>query len=115
MHNTIVGRRLELVIFNYQSTTNDGRFLYNIIPIAPYSHILQVKKGLEQLYRKVEKHLVEGSPLLQVVWRDMQDEFLQQLKHYDQLMGQCYPNSKTDLEFSIQDVLQYFSEIAQQH
>uniref|UniRef100_A0A914X136 Exocyst complex component Sec3 PIP2-binding N-terminal domain-containing protein n=1 Tax=Plectus sambesii TaxID=2011161 RepID=A0A914X136_9BILA len=75
----------------------------------------EVKKGLDQLYRKVEKHLMDGSPLLQVVWRDMQDEFLQQLKHYDQLMGACYPNSKTDLEFSIQDVLQYFSEIAQQH
>lgn len=32
----------------------------------------EVKKGLEQLYRNVEKHLVENSPLLQVVWRHMQ-------------------------------------------
>ena len=32
----------------------------------------EVKKGLESLYKKVEKHLIEQSPLLQVVWRDMQ-------------------------------------------
>lgn len=32
----------------------------------------EVKKGLENLYRKVEKHLSENSPLLQVVWRQMQ-------------------------------------------
>jgi hypothetical protein len=32
----------------------------------------EVKKGLDNLYRKVEKHLSEDSPLLQVVWRQMQ-------------------------------------------
>jgi hypothetical protein len=45
----------------------------------------------------------------------LQDEFLKQIKHYQQITGQCYPNSRMDLEFTIQDVLQYFSEIAQQH
>ncbi|KAI1710586.1 exocyst complex component sec3 domain-containing protein [Ditylenchus destructor] len=75
----------------------------------------EVKRGLDNLYRKVEKHLCNDSPLLQVVWRDMQDEFLKQMKHYQQLLGQCYPAPKIDLEVSIQDVLQFFSEIAQQH
>lgn len=32
----------------------------------------EVKKGLEQLYKKIEKNLVANSSLLQVVWRDMQ-------------------------------------------
>lgn len=32
----------------------------------------EVKKGLEQLYKKIEKHLIVDSPLLQVVWRNMQ-------------------------------------------
>lgn len=32
----------------------------------------EVKKGLVELYRKVEKHLTEESSLLQVVWRNMQ-------------------------------------------
>ena len=45
----------------------------------------------------------------------MQDEFIQQYKHYEQLIGQCYPNSNIQLEFSIHDVLQCFSDIAQQH
>lgn len=32
----------------------------------------EVKKGLENLYKKVEKHLIEGSSLIEVVWRQMQ-------------------------------------------
>lgn len=105
----------------------------------------EVKKGLEQLYKKIEKHLIDDSPLLQVVWRNMQvsicralpfvllsdsnaldaalrlclfrfqDEFLKQLKHYNEVMGQCYPNSRIDLEVSIEDVLNYFSQFAMQH
>ncbi|TMS36914.1 hypothetical protein L596_003971 [Steinernema carpocapsae] len=75
----------------------------------------EVKKGLEMLYKKVEKHLMEQSPLLQVVWRNMQDEFLKQLKHYQQVIGRCYPNQRVDLEVSINEVLLFFSEIAQQH
>ncbi|CAD5206186.1 unnamed protein product [Bursaphelenchus okinawaensis] len=75
----------------------------------------EVKKGLENLYAKVEKHLNADSPLLQVVWRDMQQEFLSQIKHYQRLISQCYPNSRLNLEFTIEDVLNYFSQIAQQH
>uniref|UniRef100_A0A1I7SHL5 Sec3_C domain-containing protein n=2 Tax=Bursaphelenchus xylophilus TaxID=6326 RepID=A0A1I7SHL5_BURXY len=75
----------------------------------------EVKKGLENLYAKVEKHLGGDSQLLQVVWRDMQQEFLSQIKHYQRLISQCYPNSRLNLEFTIEDVLRYFSEIAQQH
>lgn len=52
---------------------------------------------------------------MQVVWRNMQDEFIQQYKHYEQLISQCYPNSNIQMEFSIQDLLLYFSDIAQQH
>uniref|UniRef100_A0A8R1XYQ7 Sec3-PIP2_bind domain-containing protein n=1 Tax=Onchocerca volvulus TaxID=6282 RepID=A0A8R1XYQ7_ONCVO len=75
----------------------------------------EVKKGLEQLYKKIEKHLIDDSSLLQVVWRNMQDEFLKQLKHYNEVMGQCYPNSRIDFEVSVQDVLSYFSQFAMQH
>ncbi|ETN84038.1 hypothetical protein NECAME_07065 [Necator americanus] len=75
----------------------------------------EVKKGLEQLYRKVEKHLVDHSSLLQVVWREMQDQFLKQLQGYQRLMATCYPGSKIDLEVSVEDVLSCFSDIAQQH
>jgi len=75
----------------------------------------EVKKGLEQLYEKVEKHLCAEENLLQVVWHLMQDEFIKQYKHYDELIAECYPNSGIQLEFSINDVLSYFSDIAQKH
>lgn len=75
----------------------------------------EVKRGLEQLYRKVEKHLSEEGNLLQVVWRAMQEEFIRQYKLIDDLIHRCYPGAMISLEFSIDDILNYFSDIAQSH
>lgn len=74
-----------------------------------------MKRGLEALYKKVEKHLCEEENLLQVVWRAMQEEFIQQYKTLEDLIQQCYPGSMISLEFTIQDILNFFSEIARQH
>ncbi|KAK2556010.1 Exocyst complex component 1 [Acropora cervicornis] len=65
----------------------------------------ELKKGLEQLYKKVEKHLCEEENLLQVVWHSMQDEFLQQYKTFDDLIQRCYPGSMINLEVTINDIL----------
>uniref|UniRef100_A0A8C6ULS2 Exocyst complex component 1 n=1 Tax=Neogobius melanostomus TaxID=47308 RepID=A0A8C6ULS2_9GOBI len=75
----------------------------------------EVKKGLDNLYRKVDKHLCEEESLLQVVWHSMQDEFIRQYKHFEDLIGRCYPGSGVTMEFTIQDMLEYFSSIAQSH
>ncbi|KAK7871620.1 hypothetical protein R5R35_001807 [Gryllus longicercus] len=75
----------------------------------------EVKKGLENLYRKVEKHLCEQESLLQVVWRAMQEEFIQQYKAIEDLIQRCYPGAMITLDFSIQDILDFFSEIALSH
>lgn len=75
----------------------------------------EVKKGLEQLYKKVEKHLSEEGNLLQVVWRAMQEEFIRQYKLIEDLIHRCYPGAMINLEFSIDDILNYFSDIAQSH
>ncbi|XP_076750967.1 exocyst complex component Sec3 [Xylocopa sonorina] len=75
----------------------------------------EVKKGLENLYRKVEKHLCEEENLLQVVWREMQGEFIAQYICIEELIQRCYPDSMVTLEFTIQDILDFFSEIAQSH
>ncbi|KAM4548693.1 exocyst complex component 1 isoform 2-T4 [Odontesthes bonariensis] len=75
----------------------------------------EVKKGLENLYKKVDKHLCEEESLLQVVWHSMQDEFIRQYKHFEDLIGRCYPGSGITMEFTIQDMLEYFSSIAQSH
>lgn len=74
-----------------------------------------VKKGLESLYRKVEKHLSEEGNLLQVVWRAMQEEFIQQYKTLEDLIQQCYPGAMITLEFTINDILTFFSDIARSH
>lgn len=75
----------------------------------------EVKKGLDSLYRKVEKHLCEEENLLQVVWRAMQEEFIQQYKYIEELIQRCYPGSMIVLDFSIQNILEFFSEIARSH
>ncbi|RUS86833.1 hypothetical protein EGW08_005429 [Elysia chlorotica] len=75
----------------------------------------EVKKNLEHLNKKVEKQLCEEENLIQVVWHEMQDVFINQYKYYDDLMCRCYPDSNITLDFTIDDVLQYFSDIAQAH
>ncbi|XP_014236902.1 exocyst complex component 1 isoform X2 [Trichogramma pretiosum] len=75
----------------------------------------EVKKGLEHLYKKVEKHLCEEENLLQVVWREMQGEFIAQYTNIEKLIQRCYPDSNVTLEFTIENILEFFSEIAQSH
>ncbi|KAL1138810.1 hypothetical protein AAG570_008872 [Ranatra chinensis] len=75
----------------------------------------EVKRGLDHLYKKVEKHLCEEENLLQVVWRAMQEEFIQQYKYIEDLVQRCYPGAMISLDFSIEDILQFFSEIARSH
>ncbi|XP_033743453.1 exocyst complex component 1-like isoform X1 [Pecten maximus] len=75
----------------------------------------EVKKSLEHLYKKVEKQLCEEENLLQVTWLAMQDVFLRQCTSHEDLINKCYPDSGISLEFSVGDVLQYFSDIAQSH
>ncbi|KAK3606322.1 hypothetical protein CHS0354_041956 [Potamilus streckersoni] len=74
-----------------------------------------VKKSLEHMYKKVEKHLSEEENLLQVVWVSMQDEFIKQYNDYEELINRCYPDAKITLEFTINDVLDFFSDIARSH
>lgn len=51
----------------------------------------------------------------QVVWHSMQEEFLRQYSHYESMIGRCYPGSGIKMEFTIADLLNYFSDIAQSH
>ena len=45
----------------------------------------------------------------------MQDEFIRQYKHFEGLIARCYPGSGVTMEFTIQDILDYCSSIAQSH
>ena len=75
----------------------------------------EVRKGLDHLYKKVERHLCEEENLIQVVWRAMQEEFIQQYKCIEDLIQRCYPGAQIALDFTINNVLEYFSEIARSH
>lgn len=45
----------------------------------------------------------------------MQEEFITQYKSIEEMIERCYPQSNIKLSFSIADVLNVFSEIAQTH
>ncbi|CAG2100013.1 unnamed protein product [Medioppia subpectinata] len=79
-------------------------------------NLKEVKKGLEEMYRKVEKHTCEpDTNLIQVIWRSMQEEFITQYKTIQEMIERCYPDANITLLFTIDDVLNVFSEIAQTH
>ncbi|XP_055379059.1 exocyst complex component 1 [Condylostylus longicornis] len=75
----------------------------------------EVKKGLENLYKKVEKHLCEEESLLQVVWHAMLEEFIAQYKFLEEKIQKCYAGAMINLEFTIDDILTFFSDIARSH
>ena len=63
----------------------------------------KVETGLRELYQRVEKHTeMDDNRLLQVVWREMQDEFIRQYTHYDNLIERCYTGTNVRMEFSLQ-------------
>lgn len=71
----------------------------------------QVKRGLESMYKRVERQL--SSHLLVVVWRNIQEEFVKLYSEYDALIQNCYPGSNIKLEFNVQDLLAFFTSIAE--
>lgn len=75
----------------------------------------EVKRGLESLYTKVEKHLADNSSLLEVVWRDMSHEFIRQYKNYIHLTQTCYPGHKIEFGFTEAEICEIFTVIAQKH
>jgi len=52
--------------------------------------------------------------VLQVVWTSVQKQFLHQYNLFVSMLKRCYADSNS-LDFSINDILQMFSDIAQLH
>lgn len=61
----------------------------------------------------MQKLLSAEENLLVVVWRSIQSEFVALHSHLEALIAKCYPDSHIRLEFEVQDLLQYFSNIAE--
>lgn len=76
----------------------------------------KVFKGLEEMYKRIEKHASDPqSNLIQVIWHAMQEEFLSQYKTIQGMIERCYPSSNLGFSFTIQEILECFSIIAQSH
>lgn len=70
----------------------------------------QVKRGLEKQYRRIEKEVSEE--VQRVVWGGMQESFMEQFKRFEELIEKCYPGSNITLEFTIRDLVEYFTTIS---
>ncbi|XP_053604458.1 exocyst complex component 1 [Plodia interpunctella] len=74
-----------------------------------------VRRALHRLYRTADKQLSAEGGLLQVVWRALQEDFLQQHTYLQSRIAACYPGSGLELPLTIQDILDAFSDIAREH
>lgn len=45
----------------------------------------------------------------------MQEEFIRQYKYIEDLLQRCYPGSQICLDFTMSDILEFFSDIAMHH
>lgn len=75
----------------------------------------EVRRALHRLYRTVDKHVSAEGGLLQVVWRAMQEEFIAQHVALQARIAACYPGAGLALPLTTQDILDAFSDIAQEH
>ncbi|CAG8443657.1 2576_t:CDS:10 [Dentiscutata erythropus] len=75
----------------------------------------EIRKDLISLYKRVDKHFTEEEGLLQVVWRSIEGEVIKSHERFTSIINKCYPDSNISLEFSIDDLLNYFSELARSH
>lgn len=69
-----------------------------------------VKKGLEQLRERVDKHFSEEEGLQPVVWRGVQEELISKHHHFVDIINRCYPQSDVTLGFTLEDLISFTSD-----
>ena len=45
----------------------------------------------------------------------MQEEFIRQYKSLKDIIQRCYPGALINFDFTMEDILEYFSDIARSH
>ncbi|XP_030354188.1 exocyst complex component 1-like [Strigops habroptila] len=71
----------------------------------------EVKRALETLYKKIHKDLSPEENLLPVVWHAMEQELIHQYQEFEDLIQRCYAGSGIAMDFTVEDLLSYFSSI----
>ncbi|KAF9104952.1 hypothetical protein BGX27_009863 [Mortierella sp. AM989] len=94
--------------------TYNKQALKKVVALYPSS---TVRKDLSSLYKKVEKHFSseEEAGLLQVAWRGIQEEFIRQHERFSRFIKECYPDAGVQMEFSMNELLGFFSDIEKSH
>ena len=70
-----------------------------------------VRRCLETIYKKVDKHLSPELGMNQVVWHQMQTQLLGQFKNITDLIDRCYADANIKLDFTLGDLCDFFSDI----
>ena len=71
----------------------------------------EVRKVLDSIYKKVDKHLSPEMGMNQVVWHQMQTQLIIQFKNIKSLIESCYSDANVKLDFTIEDLYGFFSDI----
>ena len=71
----------------------------------------EVRKGLETIFKKVDKHLSSELGMNQVVRYQMQIQLIAQYRNIESLIERCYPDTNIKLYFTLCDLIQYVSDI----
>jgi len=68
-----------------------------------------VRKGLEQLHERIDKHFSDEEGLQPVVWRGVQEELITRYHHFESVIKRCYPQSDITLGFTTEDLIISFA------
>ena len=73
-----------------------------------------MKKNIEILYKRVEKHFADSDrTLLTIVWKSIHQRSMTEYPRWNALTTRCYPptgDSQVLLEFSSQEFAEFFAE-----
>ncbi|XP_023667304.2 exocyst complex component 1-like [Paramormyrops kingsleyae] len=72
----------------------------------------EVRRILEASHRRLSRELADSPRLLQEVWSAMKTAFLEKYREAESLINKCYPGAGISLDFTEQDLLEYFSTIS---
>ena len=73
----------------------------------------EMKKAVELLAGRVQKHFADQKSLMLVVWKSVQEEFLRRQAAISEALEKVYPGaSDVRLAYKVEDLIAYFSEVS---
>jgi hypothetical protein len=75
--------------------------------------VREVRKNLELVWTRVEKHFSEDREVRRVVWRAVQEYFIKVSTNFAEAIQKIYPGTDVQLGYTVADAMACFSEIGQ--